>query len=92
MSNTPTADRVIYLGSGRIRRTGFAGWLGSFEPERVWRQRLAQEMEDVCQELARRGLRLIQVVPVLSAESFKGSWTEGAWLYFGDVDAQSSAG
>ena len=92
MSDTTTNSRVIYLGSGRIRRTGFAGWLGLLEPERVWRQRLAQEMEDACQEMARRGLQLIQVVPVLSAESFKGSWTEGAWLYFGDADASSSAG
>jgi hypothetical protein len=76
--------RVIYVGTGRRRRSGVLGLVGMFEHERCWRERLAKEMETVCEEMQRRGLRLKEVVPVLSAESFKGSWTEGAWLVFTD--------
>jgi hypothetical protein len=52
------------------------------ESERAWRQRLAEEMEGACQEMERRGLRLVRVVPHMSSTSFQGSWTEGAWLFF----------
>jgi hypothetical protein len=67
------------------------GIFGIYEPEREWRQRLAQEMEDACQEMARRGLRLTSVVPTLSSGAFQGSWTEGAWLYFGGSDSPAVA-
>jgi hypothetical protein len=76
------SDRVIYIGSERRLKRRWLGWLGMYEPEREWRQRLAQEMETACQEMSRRGLRLVGVIPVLNAQSMKGSWTEGAWLYF----------
>jgi hypothetical protein len=91
MIDTTTHSRVIYVGTARQRRVDGWRWLGLFEPERVWRQRLAQEMEDACQEMARRGLRLNQVVPVVSAESLKGTWTEGAWLYFGCAEHAPAA-
>ncbi|MBF8267771.1 MAG: hypothetical protein HW388_1279 [Dehalococcoidia bacterium] len=74
---SPPACRVMYVGSGR-KRVGMWQW----EPEREWRQRLATEMEQACQEMSRHGLRLLTVVPVLSAGDMKGGWTEGAWLYF----------
>ena len=77
-----TSARVVYVGTGRQRRSGWLGRIGLFEPERIWRQRLANEMEAACQEMERSGLSLLQAVPVLSAESFKGSWTEGVWLHF----------
>jgi hypothetical protein len=48
-------------------------------------------MEDACQEMARRGLRLTSVVPTLSSSAFQGSWTEGAWLYFGGSDSPAVA-
>ena len=53
------------------------------ESDADWRRRLAAEMEDACQAMARRGHRLLQVVPVLNTANDKGSWTEGAWLVFG---------
>ena len=71
------AYRVMYVGSGR-QRVGMWQW----EPESEWRQRLATEMEQACQEMARQGLRLLTVVPVMSSGDLKGGWTEGAWLYF----------
>jgi hypothetical protein len=74
--------RVVYVGTGRQRTRRLLGVIPVYEPEREWRQRVAQEMEDACQEMARRGLRLIQVVPVLSSVSLQGGWTEGAWLCF----------
>jgi hypothetical protein len=82
MAEASASYRVVYVGTGRQPRRRFLGSLSVFEPERDWRQRLAQEMEAACQEMARRGLRLVDVVPALSAESMKGSWTEGVWLYF----------
>jgi hypothetical protein len=69
--------RVVYVGTGRGSRKNALGRVGFFEPEADWRHRLAHEMEETCQEMARRGLRLIQVVPVLSSASYRGSWTEG---------------
>ena len=78
-------SRVIYVGTGRGSRKSALGRVGFFEPEADWRRRLAQDMEQTCQEMARRGLRLIQVVPVLSSANYKGSWTEGAWLFFGSA-------
>jgi hypothetical protein len=76
--------RVVYIGTGRQPKKGGLRWLGGYEPERDWRIRLAQEMEDACQEMARRGLRLAKVVPALSSSTWNwnGSWTEGVWLYF----------
>ena len=82
MGEINLSDRVIYIGSERRLKRRWLGWLGMYEPEREWRQRLAQEMESACQEMSRRGLQLVGVIPVLSAQSMKGSWTEGAWLYF----------
>ena len=91
MSNAPSSYRVIYVGTGRRSRGQILGRVGMYESERAWRQRLAQEMEEVCQEMARRGLRLVQAVPTLSSASFQGSWTEGSWLYFGSADLHPSA-
>jgi len=82
VENDAATNRVVYVGTERRLNRRLFGSIGLFEPERGWRLRLAQEMEDACQEMARRGLQLTQVVPVYSAETFKGSWTEGAWLYF----------
>ena len=80
-----TESRVVYIGTGRATRKNALGRIGLYESERDWRKRLAREMEDACQEMARRGLRLIQVVPILSTATWKGSWTEGAWLFFGSA-------
>ncbi len=77
-----TNYRVVYVGTGRQRGDRWLGIVPRYEPERDWRHRLAQEMEDAAQEMARRGLRLINVVPVQSSVSMQGGWTEGAWLYF----------
>lgn len=77
MTTAMGLDRVVYVGTGRRR----GRWVFN-EPERAWRQRLAQEMEEVCQEMARRGLHLTRVVPILSSTGLQGAWTEGAWLFF----------
>lgn len=82
-------SRVVYIGTGRGSRKSALGRVGFSEPEADWRRRLAREMEEACQEMARRGLRLIQVVPVLSTASDKGSWTEGAWLFFGTAESNN---
>jgi len=74
--------RVVYIGTGRQLRSGFFGRIGLDEDERIWRQRLAQEMEEAMQEMGRRGLCLQKVVPVLRTAGMTGSWTEGAWLFF----------
>ena len=82
MNDSSIPGRVVYLGSKpRVRRRWF-GWLRSPEPDGDWRQQLAQEMEAACQEMSRRGLRLVQIVPVMSAVGLRGSWTEGVWLAF----------
>ena len=81
MSDAIETHRVVYVGTGR-RRGRKLGPVSPYESEQAWRPRLAQEMEDVCQEMARRGLRLAQVVPVLSSVSLQGAWTEGAWIFF----------
>ncbi len=75
-------SRVVYIGGGRESRKNALGKVGFSEPETEWRKRQAQALEEACQEMARRGLRLTQVVPVLSSVSGQGSWTEGAWLFF----------
>ena len=80
MSETgaPAPYRVVYVGGRR-----FGGFFSlKRQPERTWRQRLANEMEEVCQEMASHGLRLFTVVPIKSSASFQGGWTDGAWLYF----------
>jgi hypothetical protein len=82
MSSEMGDSRVIYVGSPRKRTERLFGLIPRYEPEHEWRQRLAAEMDDVCVEMGRRGLGLVQVVPVLSSVSMQGSWTEGAWLYF----------
>ena len=90
MTSSLGDSRVIYVGDSR-RRTG--RWLGLFpryEPEHEWRQRLATEMENACEEMSRRGLHLVQVVPVLSSVSMQGAWTEGAWLYFSSARPASA--
>ena len=86
MNDTTATYRVIYIGTGRQPRPRLLGRVGLYEPERAWRRRLAQEMEEACQEMARRGMRLIQVVPALSTATWQGSWTEGVWLSFGPAD------
>lgn len=72
-------DRVIWVGSGRR---------GSFRPEseRAWRERLAQEMNEACGEMASQGLRLASIVPVQSSRALWGGWTEGAWLHFASAE------
>ena len=82
MTESSATDRVIYIGAGRRLKRRWFGRPGLAGPECEWRQCLAQEMEDACQEMSRRGLRLVQIVPVISAGAMRGSWTEGAWLYF----------
>ena len=76
-------DRVIWVGTGRRsrRRRLFGGNVGH-EPEREWRERLAQEMNEACDEMASDGLRLAGIVPVHSSGDLRGGWTEGAWLHF----------
>ena len=73
--------RVVYVGSGRRRRSGILFFSGN-EDEGTWRQRLAAEMEDACREMLQQGLYLTHVVPVNRSREFFGGWTEGAWLYF----------
>ena len=80
-NDNQTDCRVVYVGSGRRPKFRFLVTL-SFEDERVWRQRLAAEMEDTCREMQQQGLHLTHVVPVVSSGEFRGGWTEGAWLYF----------
>jgi hypothetical protein len=82
MTDSSASERVIYIGAERRLKRRWLGWLGFSEPDSDWRQRQAQEIEDACQEMSRRGLRLVQIVPVLSAGSLGGSRTEGAWLFF----------
>ena len=82
MSSAMGESRVIYVGSPRRRSQRLFGLIPRYEPEHEWRQRLAAEMDDICAEMGRRGLHLMQVVPVLSSVSMQGAWTEGAWLYF----------
>ena len=77
--------RVVYVGTGRRARRFF--W---HEQERIWRQRLAQEQEVACAEMSQQGLRLVNVVPVLSSGDFRGGWTEGVWLYFAGADTVPS--
>lgn len=81
--NPSLNNRVVFVGTGR--RSKGPGWLTGwwlYEDERIWRQRLAEEMEDMCVEMESKGLKLSHVVPVLKSESMKGSWTEGVWMYF----------
>jgi hypothetical protein len=75
-------SRVVYVGGGRESRKNALGLVGFTEPETEWRKRQAQDLEVACHEMARLGLRLTQVVPVLSTTANAGSWTEGAWLFF----------
>lgn len=72
-------DRVIWVGTGRR---------GHVRPEsdRDWRERLAQEMNEACDEMASQGLRLASIVPVQSSRALWGGWTEGAWLHFARAD------
>lgn len=82
MTEPSASDRVIYLGAERRRKRRWFDWFGLSEPDPDWRRRQAQEIEDACQEMSRRGLRLVQIVPVLTAGNLRGSRTEGAWLFF----------
>ena len=68
-------DRVIWVGTGRRGRF-------RHEAERGWRERLAHEMNEACDEMASQGLRFASIVPVTSSSDFRGGWTEGAWLHF----------
>lgn len=90
MNDATATYRVVCIGSGRQPRPRLLGRMGLYEAERTWRRRLAQEMEAACQEMARRGLRLVQVVPLLSTATWQGTWTEGAWLYFGPASPGST--
>ena len=60
-TGAPPIDRVIWVGTGRRARR-FAT-----ETERAWRERLAQEMNEARDEMASRGLRLTDIVPVHSS-------------------------
>ena len=91
MQDERHSDRVVYVGTGRQSKPGFLGFLGRREPEDEWRQRLTTEMDDICREMARRGYRLMQVVPALSSVALQGSWTEGLWLVFSPASAISHA-
>ena len=73
--------RVVYVGSARRPKFKLAFYV-TYEDERIWRERLATEMEDVCRELVQQGLHLTHVVPVKNSADLRGGWTEGAWLYF----------
>ena len=75
-------DRVIWVGTGRRGWRRFFGVNIGNEPNRDWRERLAQEMNEACDEMASHGLRLAGIVPVQSSREFQGGWTEGAWLHF----------
>lgn len=82
MSSSLGDSRVIYVGGSRRSIGRWLWFMPRYEPEHEWRQRLATEMEDACEEMSRRGLRLVQIVPVASSVSLQGAWTEGAWLHF----------
>ena len=41
----------------------------------TWGQLLAKDMEEACQEMARRGLRLFQVMPVQTSSA----WVDSGW-------------
>ena len=82
----PAIYRVVYVGTERRREVFGPLKLKRHEQERTWRQRLAQEQEDACAEMSRQGLRLVNVVPVLSSADLRGGWTEGVWLYFAGAD------
>ena len=74
---------MIWIGTARRGVRRFFGLRGGGEPEREWRERLAQEMNEACDEMASQGLRLAGIVSVqTSAELWGGGWTEGAWLHF----------
>ena len=90
MSSAMGDSRVIYVGSSRQRTGRWFGLFPRYEPEHEWRQRQATEMDDACAEMGRRGLYLMQVVPVLSSVSMQGAWTEGAWLYFSSAGPASA--
>ena len=79
--------QVVYVGTGR---RGKWWWGPAKENERLWRQRLAKEQEEVCADKAQQGLRLVNVVPVLSSGDLRGGWTEGVWLYFARADTERS--
>lgn len=70
----------VYVGSRRGQRRRFPLTFLN-EDERIWRQRQATEMEDVCRDMLQQGLHLSHVVPVISSRDLAGGWTEGAWLY-----------
>ena len=74
-----TMDRVIWVRMGR--RRGVRRFLKA-EPERDWGERLAEEMNEACDEMAGEGLRLASIVSVASSTALQGGWTEGAWLHF----------
>ena len=78
--------QVAYVST---RRPG-KWWWPTMENEHRRRERLTKEQEDLCANRSQEGLRLVNVVPVLSSGSFQGSWTEGVWLYFADADAGRS--
>ena len=75
-------DRVIWVGGRRGWRRFFGVNFGE-EAHGTWRERLAQEMNEACDEMASQGLRLAGIVPVQTSNSTRfGGWTEGAWLHF----------
>ncbi len=71
-NEAPAGDRVIWVG-GRRSRGGFLGFLRD-EPEQEWRERLTQEMNEACDEMATRGLRLARIVPVARSHELYGGW------------------
>ncbi len=73
------AYRVVYVGSGRkMKLKG----MRPDESEEDWRERLAEEQQVVCNQLAGEGFRLERVEPISSSRDMAGGWTEGVWLYF----------
>ena len=75
-------DRVIWVGTGRREWRRFFGVNVGDEAHGTWRERLAQEMNEACDEMASQGLRLAGIVPVQRSAALAGGWTEGAWLHF----------
>ena len=77
--------RVVYVGPGRRGPRIFP--LRGDEDHKMWRERQAAEMEEVCRNMLQQGLRLRQIVPVTMTNSFAGGSTDGAWLYFANNQA-----
>jgi hypothetical protein len=75
--------RVVYVEvERRSRSSGIGRWFGAREPLRETRQRLAEDMERIGQEMLRRGLRLVTVTPMVCQEPPTIAATEAVWMHF----------